>query len=188
MFLSCKRRLTVLLIITSFSVVMFTACETEEEVFDERPLIAVNSYIYELSNALIDDLFIADLKGWSREYYEDDLPFYYDQERREWLAEHRKNLETIRNNHLVEQFPSEEEIAEWEVVIVRGDQEWLLEGDEVNNALQKLSDLFDEVMEILEMIEDAEGELDEAQSKQVLEVLEIIEPRVNEVREVLFRQ
>lgn len=183
-----KRRLVLLVAVTVISLLLHAGCETEEEVFDERPLVAVNSYIYELSNALTDDLFLADLKGWSREYYEDDMPFYYDQERREWLAEHRKNLETIRNNHLVGQFPSEEEIAEWEVVIVRGDQEWLLEGDEVNNALQKLSDLFHKVMEILEMIEDADGELDEAQSKQVLELLEIIEPRVHEVREVLFRQ
>lgn len=183
-----KRKLFLLAAVAVISLLLLAGCEAEEEEFDERPLIAVNSYVYELSNALLDDLFLADLEGWSREYYEDDLPFYYDQERRKWLAEHGKQLKTVRESHLEDQFPSEEEIAEWEVVVVRGDQEWLLEGDEVNDALQKLGDLYNEVMKVLEMIDETDGELDETQSKKVLEILETIEPRVNEVREVFFRQ
>ena len=176
-----------IIIVSIFLGLLIAGCETEEEEFDERPLIAINDYVYELTNALLDDILLADLKGWTREYYEEDLPFYYDQERREWLEEHRNNLEAIRKSHKDSQFPLEEDIAEWEVVVVRGENEWLLEGEEVNDTLKKLDEIYFELTDILKMIEDYEGELDIEQSERVLEILETIEPRVNEVREVFFR-
>lgn len=182
-----KRKIIFCYICSIILVVMMAGCEAEEEEFDEKPLIDVNNYVYEMSNALLDDVLLADLKGWTREYYDDDLPFYYDQERCAWLEEHRNNLEAVRSSHLVDQFPAEEEIAEWELVVVRGDHEWLLEGEVVNDTLQKLDELYYELTGVLKMIGDNDGELDMAQSERVLEILETIEPRVNEVREVFFR-
>lgn len=182
-----KRIIILPVIFIVILILIIAGCEAEEEEFDERPLIAVNNYIYEMSNALLDDILLADLKGWTREYYDDDLPFYYDEERREWLAEHHNNLEAVRKSHRDEQFPTEGEIAEWEVIIVRGDHEWLLEGEEINDALQRLDKIYNELTGILKMIEYSEGELDIEQSEHVLAILETIEPRVNEVREVFFR-
>lgn len=183
------RKIIVCLIYSIVLVLMVAGCEAEEEEFDEKPLIAVNNYVYEMSNALLDDVLLADLEGWSRDYYdeEDDMPFYYDEERREWLEEHLNNLEALRSSHMDEQFPTAGEISDWEVVIVRGDYEWLLEGEAVNAALHKLEEIYNELTGVLKMIEDNDGELDMAQSERVLEILETIKPAVNEVREVFFR-
>lgn len=171
---------------------LFTAgCEPEEEeAFDERALVAVSNYVQEMTRALLDDTMIADLQGWVRDYYheEDDLPLEYDEERREWLLEHRDRLQSLREQHLSDDFPTREEIAGWEVVIVRGDKEWLLEGEIVNEALDKLDALYLETTGVIEMIEEEEGELDFDQSERVLDLIDGIEPVVDEVREVFFRQ
>ncbi len=159
--------------------------EEEEEVFDEAAFKAVNEYVREMSMVLRDT--IPDLRGWVREYYVEDLPLTYDEERREWLREHKENIEAVRNKFRENDFPTEEEIAEWEVVVARGEQEWMLEGKEVNAALDKLDELRLEVTGTIEMIERAEGELDMEQSEKVLELIEEIEPVVEEVRAVFFR-
>ncbi len=159
--------------------------EEEEEVFDEAALRAVNQYVEEMSTALRDT--IPDLKGWVREYYEEDLPLTYDEERREWLKEHKENIEAVSDKYRENDFPTEEEIAEWEVVVVRDQSEWVLEGEEVNAALEKLDELRAEVTGTIEMIDRNDGELDMEQSEKVLELIEDIEPTIEEVRAVFFR-
>lgn len=165
-----------------------SGCQPEVVVVDEEELLAVNSYVEEMSVALLDDTLMADLKGWVREYYEDELPLRYDEERREWLAGHRDNLETLRNKHLEgSAFPARETIATWEVLLVRGDHEWLLEGITVIEALDELDLLYGEITAVIEMIIDQDGELDMAQSEQVMALVEKIEPRVEFARTVFFQ-
>jgi len=162
--------------------------EEEQEEFDRAALEAVDSYIVEMGEALKEETLRADLRGWVREYYEDDLPLYYDEERRDWLGEHRENLQELKRSHLESSnFPTEEEIAGWEVIVVRGENEWLLEGEEVLSGLETLNSLYDEMIAVLDMIIDNEGELDLEQSERVLELLDAIDPAVEEARSVLRR-
>ncbi len=186
-----KLLVSILLLLIILSPAVFLAgClpEEEEEDFDEAALVAVDNYIKEMTAALSDSTLRADLQGWSREYYEDDEPpFYYDQERREWLAEHREELTALRQKHRKgSDFPSSEEVAGWEVIIVRGEQEWLLYGGEVIEALDLLEVLFAEVLAVIDLIISNEGELDEPQSKRVLDLLDEIDPAVEEVRSIFF--
>ena len=76
--------------------------EEEEEEFDRAALKAVDEYIVEMGEALKEETLRADLQGWSRDYYEDDLPLYYDEERREWLRGHKETIEAVQDEHLDE--------------------------------------------------------------------------------------
>ncbi|MBW6464861.1 MAG: hypothetical protein K0B84_11865 [Firmicutes bacterium] len=165
-----------------------TGCQPEPEEFDQSALIVVNNYVEEMSAALLDETLIADLKGWIRDYYaEEELPLSYDEERRQWLSEHRTNLSEVRDRHLEGSFPTEEEIATWQVVVVRGDNEWLLEGAEVLAALDRLEEIYAETVGVIDIIINSGGELDLPQSESVLELIENIEPQVSEVRGIFFR-
>ena len=168
---------------------LFVNCcqPVEEEEFDEAALIAVNDYVEEMTAVLLDDTLQADLKGWVREHYESELPLRYDQERREWLEEHRNTIESVRRKHRDGNLPALEDIAQWQVVVVRGEHEWLLDGVEVVNALEKMEALAADLIGAITMIIDSDGELDMAQSEQVLKLIEEIEPVVDEIRAVFFR-
>ncbi len=164
------------------------SCQPEEEEpeVNEEALVAINNYVEEMS-ALLPEVKI-DLQGWSRDpHSEDDMPFKYDEERRDWLKEYREEIEAVRGKHLDADFPDEEEIAAWDVIIVRGDQEWELDGEKWLRALERLEDLADEVKAVITMILEEEGELDMDQSERVLELIEQIEPEIEEVRSVIFR-
>ncbi len=177
----------ILLIILIFVLIAFMAgCQPEPEEFDESALIAISDYVDEMTTAMLDATFVADLKGWVREYYEDDLPLRYDEERRQWLAEHAENLEQLYGRHRNSGFPADEEISGWQVVIVRGESEWLLEGSEALGALEKLEVLYRELLGVIGMIVESAGELSMEQSEWVLELIDSLEPRVYEIREVYF--
>lgn len=158
------------------------SCQPEE--VDEAALVAVNDYI-ENATALILELH-PDLLGWVRQPYSDNLPLVYDGERREWLQEHQENLLAIRQAPLDDIFPSAEIISRWKVVVVRGEQEWLLEGPALVDSLTSLEELIDEIIEIINLIVDHNGELDMLQSNRVLSLVDKIEPEVEEIRAVLF--
>ncbi len=181
-----------LLFLITFMVLSAAGCvpeEQEEEEFDRAALVAVDNYIEEMSGALGDSTLRADLQGWGRDYYEDDEPpFNYDDERREWLGEHKEELKDLREKHLARsEFPEREEISEWEVVLVRGEREWMLYGEEVIEALDSLEALYTEVITIIEMIIESEGELNYQQSVRVLELLDDIDPTLEEAASVFNR-
>ena len=182
---------SVLIICLILTVLALAGCQPEEEEqeeFDRAALEAVDRYIVEMGEALKDETLRADLKGWAREYYEDELPLYYDEERRGWLDEHREKLQELKRSRVQSSdFPAEEEIAAWEVIVVRGEDEWLLEGEEVLSGLNTLNSLYDEMIAVLNMIIENEGELDVEQSERVLALLDDIEPAVEEARSVLRR-
>jgi hypothetical protein len=170
-------------------VVAVLGCSSPEpEEFDDAALLAVTGYVDEMTAALLDKTLEADLKGWVREHYGDELPLCYDEERRGWLGEHAANLESIRSRHLQgSNFPAAEDIATWQVVVVRGDAEWMLHGDEVLDGLEKLDQLYFDLTGTVEMIDESGGELDMEQSEKVLQLLEEIATRVEEVRAVFYR-
>lgn len=181
---------TAIFICLALTVFAAAGCEPEEEVeeFDQAALEAADRYIVKMGEALKEETLRADLQGWSREYYGDDLPLYYDEERREWLGEHREKLKNLQRSHLdSSDFPAEAEIAEWEVVVVRGENEWLLEGEEVLTGLNTLNELYDEMIAVIDLIIENEGELDMEQSERVLELLDEIDPAVEKARSVLRR-
>jgi len=183
-----KLSLTAALLLILGLMLYTAACQPEEEEeFDQEALVAVDKYINEMTEALSDETLRADLKGWVRDYYEDDLPLYYDEERREWLKEHKEALQGARQKHLDSSFPKIEDIFEWEVIVVRGDTEWMLKGEELVQALRQLDMLYEDVTGTIDMIIDSDGELDLEQSEQVLNLLEEIDPAVEEIRSVLLR-
>ena len=174
--------LTVLLLIFGL---LNMACQPEEEIFDQQALIMVDDYVIKITEAILAAQ--PDLLGWVRAPYSDNLPLEYDGERQEWLLEHKLKLEAIRKQHLGEAFPAREEIALWQVVVVRGDQEWLLEGPVLVDALANLEELTVDLIGTIEMIIENDGKLDLTQSDQVLKLIDRIEPEIEEVRYVLFR-
>lgn len=162
-------------------------CEPEEEEpeVDEEALVAINDYVEEMT-ALLPEVKI-DLQGWSKDpHSEDDMPFEYDEERRQWLREHREDIEAVRDRHLDTEFPTAEEIEAWDVIIVRGDREWELDGEKWLAALDRLEDLVGEVTGVITMILEEDGELDMEQSERILELIEEIEPEIEAVRPVIF--
>jgi len=160
------------------------AAPEEEEEFDTSALVAIEEYIDELTMALIDTA--PDLLGWVRTPYSDNLPLVYDSERIEWLEDHLTELEAIHSRRMGSGFPTEEEIAGWEVIVIRGGSERLLLGAEVLEILGRLEVLYGEVHEAIELIAVNEGELDLARSEQVMALAEGLEARAGEIREQTF--
>ena len=158
------------------------SCQPEQ--IDEAALIAVNKYIQDLTAAILDSH--PDLLGWVREPYSDNLPLRYDEDRIEWLREHKEKFETIRQDYLNDEFPTTAEVARWKVVVVRSDQEWLLEGPELVEAMTILEELYVDVSAAIVMIIENSGELNLNQSDQVLNLVDRIEPEIEAVRKVLF--
>ncbi len=180
-----KRYLMLGIVILIAGLLWTAGCQPGEKEFDEAAFITVNDYVEEMTVAMLD--LLPDLQGWIREPYSDNLPLRYGQERLEWLQDHREDIDMIRQRYSGIDYPTTEEIASWQVVMVRGEQEWLLEGAELAEVLGKLDDLGEGLSGALEMIEESVGELDAGQSKQVLTLIDEIEPVVEAVRSVLFR-
>lgn len=166
---------------------LFSGCSEEvvEEEFDQADLVALDQYIEEMTGALLD--LKPDLQGWIREPYQEELPLRYDEERIGWLKEQQGKLAEIDNRYRNGDFPTDEEIAAWQVVVVRGEKEWLLEGSEVLAALDKLEQLKEKVKGTIEMIKTSGGELNMEQSEEVLVLIDDMEPAVGEIRVVFFR-
>ena len=180
-----KRYLTLGIVILIANLLWTTGCQPGEKEFDEAAFITVNDYAEEMTVAMLD--LLPDLQGWIREPYSDNLPLRYDQERLEWLQDHREYIAIIRQRYSGIGYPTTEEIASWQVVMVRGEQEWLLEGADLAEALEKLDHLGEGLSEALEMIEESTGKLDTGQSEQVLTLIDEIEPVIEAVRSLLFR-
>ena len=180
-----KRYLFIMLMVAALIVFGVAGCRPDEDDFDEAALVAVNDYIEEVSKALLDAL--PDLLGWVREPYSDNLPLRYSEERQELLQKHQDILGEVRKRHLNVDFPTIEEMTRWNVVAVRGDQEWLLEGPVLTDALVNLEELTVDLIGTIEMVIESDGKLDLTQSEQVLKLIDRIEPEIEEVRYVLFR-
>lgn len=178
----------IILLALAALLLMFSAgCQAEPEEFDQAALVAVSDYVEEMSAALTDETLKADLQGWVREPYEEELPLRYDAERLQWLEEHRVQLQELWERHRqAEEFPAVEEIAAWEVLVVRGDHEWLLEGEKALSALEDLDALYRETTGTIEMVIATEGELDLAQSDAVQELIGSLEERAETARLVYF--
>ncbi len=187
--LKSKPLLLFLLMLLAALVLSGAECEPEEEEgpeVDEAALVAINDYTEEMTAALPEVKI--DLQSWSKEpHAEDDPPFSYDEKSREWLSEHKVKLQEIRARHLDTAFPDEKEIASWDVIIIRGEEEWQLDGEKWLAALERLEDLVDEVIGVITMVNAEKGELDMEQSERVLELIEVIEPEIKAVRSVIFR-
>ncbi len=166
----------------------FAGCEQEEEeVFDKEDLYAVNNYVEEMTAAMQE--VVPDLKGWSRApHAEDEMPLEYDQERMQWLGEHRDQLEEIKQEHFENRIPELEKIEQWEVVVVRGTEEWLMKGPEVVEALEKLNEFARDLKSSIDMIKENDGQLDEEQSEEIKELIEQVEPVTEEVRHQIFKE
>ncbi|MFO8191759.1 MAG: hypothetical protein R6U08_03145 [Bacillota bacterium] len=180
-----KKVLVIMALVAAAAV--FSGCSEEvvEEEFDEADLVAVDEYIEEMNEALLD--LKPDLQGWIREPYQEELPLRYDEERIGWLKEQQGKLAEIENRYRNGNFPTEEEITSWQVVVVRGEKERLLEGSEVLAALDKLEQLKEKVSGTIEMIETSGGELNMEQSEEVMALIDDMEPIVEEIRAVFFR-
>lgn len=162
-----------------------TGCTPEVKEVDPAALNAVDHYVEELTIAILEAE--PDLRGWVREPYAGDLPLVYDTERIDWLKEHRLKIEAAEQLRDAKAFPAESDILRWKVVVVRGENEWLLEGQVVNNALKELQILSEEITAAITLIEAETGELSLEQSADILELVEEIKPRIEAVREVFYK-
>jgi hypothetical protein len=176
--------LSVTLVVTLLSFVI-TGCQAQPKEVDPAVLNLVDHYVEELTAALLDAE--PDLLGWIREPYADDIPLKYSEERIGWLLEHRTRIEEIRQLRASDLFPAEADIALWQVIVVRGDDEWLLEGPAVIGALSELETLSDRVIDAIEMIKDGNGELSLTESQGIIKLTEEINPAVEEIRAVFYK-
>ncbi len=180
-----KKNYAIALTIIFALMVLASGCAEEAEPLDEAKLEILDSYTIEMSPALLD--VVPDLEGWVRKPYSDNLPLVYDQERVEWLQEHAEKITGIRTRNLDRGLPAYNEIADWEIVVVRGEQEWLLNGPGLAAALEDFDRVVYETVALIELIAEEDGELNMAQSDRVLELIERLEPVVDNLRAVQFR-
>jgi len=71
--------------------------------------------------------------------------------------------------------------------VVRGDDEWLLEGSSVLEALLELDTLSDRFTAAVELIADNEGVMTMTQSELIIILTEDLLPTVEEIRAVFYR-
>jgi len=175
-----KRGLVLILLLLCLS-----GCQEPVVEVDPEELNLIDHYVEELTLSLLD--LEPDLMGWIREPYSENYPLKYDEERIAFLEEHLKNIRAIRELRQNETFPDESTILQWQVIVVRGSEEWLLEGPAVVNALSRIETLGDRVEQAISMIVDSEGTLDPAQSDLVLALIEELPLEIEEIREVFYK-
>ncbi len=152
---------------------------------DPEDLSLIDQYVEELSQALID--VEPDLLGWVREPYSDNYPLKYNEERIAIIAEHLEKIRQIREQRQKDTFPDQDIIAKWQVVVVRGSDEWFLEGLAVVDALDRLEMLCARVEQACAMIIDSEGMLDAEQSQFVVTLIEELTPEIEAIRVVFYK-
>lgn len=174
------------LVVTILAVVfVVTGCQGGQKEVDPEQLNLVDHYVEDLTKALLDAE--PDLLGWVREPYSDNLPLKYDNDRLALLDEHMQKIMAIRERRQGVDFPTEDEIADWQVIVVRGDDEWLLEGSSVLEALLELDILSDRFTAAVELIVDNEGVLTMTQSELIITLTEELLPAVEAIRAVFYR-
>jgi hypothetical protein len=170
----------ILLIVGSFS-----GCREPVVEVDPDQLNLVDHYVEELTSAVLDSE--PDLLGWVREPYSDNMPLKYNEERISLLSLHQekiKQIYAIRDNS---EFPSTEVLAKWQVIVVRGADEWLLEGPQVIETLHTLEELSDRVDQAITMISEHDGVLDMEQSELIIDLTDELVPAVEAIRAVFYK-
>lgn len=159
----------------------------QEPVVEVEPdqLNLVDHYVEELTSTLLDCE--PDLLGWVREPYSDNLPLKYNEERIDLLSLHQEKNNQIRDLRNSTEFPVDEDMAKWQVIVVRGDDEWLLEGAQVLETLHTLEVLSDRVEQAIAMILEHDGVLDMEQSALIIELTDELVPAVEAIRAVFYK-
>lgn len=166
--------------------VSFTAgCQEPVIEVDPEDLSLIDHYVEELTLTLLD--VEPDLLGWVREPYAENFPLQYNEERINLLAGHLGKISRIREKRQIETFPSEEIIAKWQTIVVRGSDEWLLEGPVIIEALGRLEELSDRVEQSIKLIVDSEGTLDDEQSETINTLIEELAPTIEDIRAVFYK-
>lgn len=172
----------VLLVIASC---FMAGCQEPVVEVDPADLNLVDHYVEELTLALLD--LEPDLMGWVREPYAENFPLKYNKERIVFLVGHLRKINQIRETRQTESFPSTVLMAQWQVIVVRGSEEWFLEGPAIVDALGRLEDLSDRVEQSINLIVDSEGILDLEQSEIVVNLIDELAPTVDEIRAVFYQ-
>jgi hypothetical protein len=160
-------------------------CQEPVVEVDPAQLYMIDQYVEELSVALLDTE--PDLLGWIREPYADDMPLKYSDERITLLKEHLHKIGQLKKIREIDDFPSKELISKWQVIVVRGDDEWLLEGPEIVEALEALDLLSSRVEQTIDQIAANDGVLDMEQSETVVALTEELALVVEEIRAVFYK-
>ena len=162
-----------------------TGCQEPVIEVDPVELSLIDHYVEELTLALLDAE--PDLLGWVREPYAENYPLQYDEERINLLVGHLEKISRIMEKRQAETFPPEEIIAKWQVIVVRGSDEWLLEGPVIIEALGRLEELSDRLEQSIKLIVDSVGILDVEQSETIITVIEELAPTVGDIRAVFYK-
>ena len=162
-----------------------TGCQEPVIEVDPVELSLIDHYVEELTLALLDAE--PDLLGWVREPYAENYPLQYDEERINLLVGHLEKISRIREKRQAETFPPEEIIAKWQVIVVRGSDEWLLEGPVIVKALDRLEELSDRLEQSIKLIVDSEGILDDEQSETIITLIDELAPTVEDIRAVFYK-
>lgn len=158
------------------------SCRTAEA--DEEALFLIRNYIKETTIAL--ENVQTDLQGWCREPYSDNVPLRYSHQRRQWFEEHKVQITKIMNNYPDGAFPPTEVINQWRVLVIRGEEECLVEGPKLAWALNELHSLSSEALALLQIIISSDGELNMEQSEQVFRLIEKLEEQIKEIKAVIL--
>jgi hypothetical protein len=172
-------------ILILLSVGSFSGCREPVVEVDPDQLNLVDHYVEELTSVLLDSE--PDLLGWVREPYSDNLPLKYNEERIKLLSLHQEKIKQICTIRDSANFPSTEVLAKWQVVVVRGDDEWLLEGSQVIETLQTLEVLSDRVDQAIDLISEHDGLLDMEQSVLIIKLTDELVPAVEAIRAVFYK-
>ncbi len=160
-------------------------CREPDIEVDPEDLSLIDHYVEQLSLALLD--VEPDLLGWVREPYSDNFPLKYNEERITLLTEHLKIIRQIREQRQEDTIPDEDIIAKWRVVLVRGSDEWFLEGPAVVDALARLAMLSDRVEQAIAIIIESEGKLDTDQSQFIVTLTEELAPEIEAIRVIFYK-
>jgi hypothetical protein len=166
-------------------VVSFSGCQEPVVEVDPDQLNLVDHYVEELTSVLLDSE--PDLLGWVREPYSDNLPLKYNEERIKLLSLQQDKIKRIYTFRDSAEFPAEEDMAKWQVIVVRGDDEWLLEGSQVLETLQTLEVLSDRVDQAIDLISEHDGLLDMHQSALIIELTDELVPAIEAIRAVFYK-
>lgn len=168
-----------LLVLLVCAGMLLCSCAEPEE-FNEAGFMAVTAYADDILPEI--SIAITDFRGWLRDPHNKD--------RIEWLKERREALTSVNNRHLNDQFPTHSEMRSWTVMIERDDEEWLVRGRELANAVRDIQEIAGEMIDTIEeMFELCElDEIPQREMDRIRSVKEKADQASREMRRIFYNQ
>lgn len=139
----------IILMILILLILMTPGCKQQEVTYDLEKFKHINAYVLEIVPAIEEVQF--DFEIWQADMT--------DPEKKEWLLLDADRIERINRLFLTEDFPPYEEVKTWVVPVAAGEQEWIIKGNKLAPALEKMEKSSNDIVTLIKSIGQSDDQI-----------------------------